>query len=49
MAGNDSIDDADVLRGGSTGEVIGHRVMAPSTHETFLRSFTSSHVRQLNH
>ncbi len=29
--GGDCIDDVDVLRSGSTGEVLGHRVMAPST------------------
>jgi hypothetical protein len=48
VAGGDSIDDADVLRSGSTAEVLGHRVMAPSTLETFLRSFSFSHVRQLD-
>jgi hypothetical protein len=31
VAGGDCIDDADVLRTGSTAEVLGHRVMAPST------------------
>jgi hypothetical protein len=41
-------DDADVLRTGSTAEVLGHRVMAPSTLGTFLRSFTFGHVRQLD-
>jgi hypothetical protein len=48
IAGADCIDDADVLRTGSTGEVLGHRVMAPSTLGTFLRSFTFGHVRQLD-
>jgi hypothetical protein len=48
VAGGDSIDDADVLRCGSTAEVLGHRVMAPSTLGTFLRSFTFGHVRQLD-
>ncbi|MDQ1490385.1 MAG: hypothetical protein QOJ23_2899 [Actinomycetota bacterium] len=40
IVGGDSIDDADVLRSGSTGEVLGHRVAAPSTLGTFLRAFT---------
>ena len=39
LAGGDCIDDADLL---------GHRVMAPSTLGTFLRSFTFGHVRQLD-
>jgi hypothetical protein len=48
IAGADSIDDMDVLRAGSTGQVLGHRVMAPSTLGTFLRAFTFGHVRQLD-
>jgi hypothetical protein len=48
VAGGDCIDDADVLRAGSTAEVLGHRVMAPSTLGTFLRSFTFGHLRQLD-
>jgi hypothetical protein len=48
IAGGDFIDDVDVLRSGSTAEVLGHRVMAPSTIGTFLRSFTFGHVRQLD-
>ena len=48
LLGGDCIDDADVLRAGSTGAVVGHRVMAPSTLGTFLRSFTFGHVRQLD-
>ena len=40
VAGGDCIDDADVLRTGQTAAVLGHRVMAPSTLGTFLRSFT---------
>jgi hypothetical protein len=48
VAGADSIDDMDVLRAGSTGLVLGHRVMAPSTLGTFLRAFTFGHVRQLD-
>jgi hypothetical protein len=39
-AGGDCIDDADVLRTGQTAQVLGHRVMAPSTLGTFLRAFT---------
>jgi hypothetical protein len=48
LAGGDCIDDADVLRSGSTAKVLGHRVMAPSTLGTFLRSFTFGHIRQLD-
>jgi hypothetical protein len=48
VVGGDCIDDADVLRAGSTGVVLGHQVMAPSTLGTFLRSFTFGHVRQLD-
>ena len=48
VAGASFIDDADVLRSGSTAEVLGHRVMAPSTLGTFLRRFTFGHVRQLD-
>jgi hypothetical protein len=46
-AGADCIDDADRLRAGATGGILGHRVMAPSTLGTFLRAFTFGHVRQL--
>ncbi len=49
LAGADRIDQMDVLRAGSTGLVLGHRVMAPSTLGTFLRAFTFGHVRQLDH
>ncbi|MGH7748582.1 MAG: IS1380 family transposase, partial [Candidatus Dormibacteria bacterium] len=48
IAGGECIDDADVLRSGSTASVLGHRVLAPSTLGTFLRSFTFGHVRQLD-
>ena len=48
LAGADSIDDADVLRTGSTAQVLDHWVMAPSTLGTFLRSFSFGHVRQLD-
>ena len=47
IAGATHIDHADMLRAGSTAGVLGHRVMAPSTLGTFLRSFTFGHVRQL--
>ena len=48
LAGADSIDDMDLLRAGSTGQILGHRVMAPSTLGTFLRAFSFGHVRQLD-
>lgn len=48
IAGADCIDDANRLRAGSSGSVLGHRVLAPSTLGTFLRSFTFGHVRQLD-
>jgi hypothetical protein len=41
------IDHTDKLRAGATGSVLGHRVMAPSTIGTFLRSFTFGHCRQM--
>jgi len=47
IAGADCIDDTDRLRSGSTASLLGHRVIAPSTLGTFLRSFTFGHVRQL--
>ena len=48
VAGGDCIDDVELLGCGSTGSVLGHRVMAPSTLGTWLRSFTFGHVRQLD-
>jgi hypothetical protein len=48
IAGGSYIDDADVLRSASTEDVLGHRVMAPSTLGTFLRSFTFGNLRQLD-
>jgi Transposase DDE domain group 1 len=48
LLGADCIDDCDVLRSGRTADVLGHRVMAPSTLGTFLRAFTFGHVRQLD-
>lgn len=46
--GADCIEDCDVLRSGRTAAVLDHRVAAPSTLGTFLRSFTFGHVRQLD-
>ena len=40
VLGADSIDDCDVLRAGGSEALLGHRVMAPSTLGTFLRSFS---------
>ncbi|HET7035645.1 MAG TPA: IS1380 family transposase [Thermomicrobiaceae bacterium] len=48
LLGADSIDDCDLLRSGRTSLVAGHRVLAPSTLGTFLRSFSFGHVRQLD-
>jgi len=48
LAGAECIDDCDILRSGSTERVLGHKVMAPSTLGTWLRSFTFGHVRQLD-
>ncbi len=48
IAGASHIDHVDMLRSGATGRVLGHRVMAPSTLGTFLRSFTFGHIRQLD-
>ena len=45
LAGGDCIDDADALRSGSTGRVLGCVVKAPSTRGTFLGSFRWGHVR----
>lgn len=47
LAGGSHIDHADMLRAGASESVVSHRVMAPSTLGTFLRSFTFGHVRQL--
>jgi len=48
VAGADCIDDVEVLRCGATTQMLGHRVMAPSTIGTFLRAFSFGHVRQLD-
>ena len=48
LAGGDCIDDADALRAGGVGRVLGCVVKAPSTLGTFRRSFRWGHVRQLD-
>src|SRR5665647_2058040 len=48
LAGGDCIDDAQALRAGGTGRVLGFAVKAASTLGTFLRSFRWGHVRQLD-
>jgi len=48
LAGGDCIDDANALRAGGTGRVLGFTVKAASTLGTFLRSFSWGHVRQLD-
>jgi hypothetical protein len=48
LAGAEFIDGCDVLRAGATEAVLGHRVLAPSTIGTFLRSFSWGHARQLD-
>ena len=48
LAGGDCIDDADVLRTEGTARVLGFTAKAPSTIGSFLRSFSWSHVRQLD-
>jgi hypothetical protein len=48
LAGGDCIDDANALRAGGTGRVLGFRVKAASTLGTFLRGFRWGHVRQLD-
>jgi hypothetical protein len=46
--GADCIEDPELLRVARTGEVLGHRVVAPSPLGMFLRSFSFGHVRQLD-
>ena len=48
LAGGDCIDDVDALRAGATQAVLGHRVAAPSTVGTFLRSLRWGHARQFD-
>ena len=48
LAGGDCIDDAGALRAGGTERILGFTVKAASTLGTFLRSFRSGHVRQLD-
>ena len=40
LAGGQWIDDAQRLRAGASGQILGHRIAASSTLGTFLRSFT---------
>jgi len=48
LAGGDCIDDAAALRSLGSAAVLGHRVAAPSTLGTFLRSFSWGHLKQLD-
>lgn len=48
LAGGDCIEDVTALRAGATQAVLGHRVAAPSTVGTFLRSMRWGHARQLD-
>jgi len=48
LAGGDCIDDANALRAGGTGRVLGFTLKAASTLGTFLRGFSWGHVRQLD-
>jgi hypothetical protein len=48
LAGGDCIDDANALRSGGTGRVLGFQVKASSTLGTFLRSFRLGQVRSLD-
>ena len=48
LVGGSFFSDADRLRAGSAGSVLGFAVAAPSTLGTWLRSFTFGHVRQLD-
>jgi hypothetical protein len=48
LAGGGWIDDCDRLRAGSTGQLLGHWGVRPSTIGPFLWSFTFGHARQLD-
>ncbi len=48
LAGGDCIDDANTLRAGGSGRILGFTVKAASTLGTFLRCFRWGHVRQLD-
>jgi len=47
LVGGDSIDDTAVVKQAGMEEVLGQRLLAPSTLGTFLRAFTWGHSRQL--
>ena len=49
ITGADSVDQMNVLRAGSTGLILGHRVMAPSDSRDFLARVRLGDVRQLDH
>src|ERR671914_122724 len=46
LAGGDCIDDANALRAGGTGAILGFPVKAASTLGTFLRSFRLAQLRE---
>jgi hypothetical protein len=46
LVGGDCIEEAGNLRAPGMEKVLGHRILAPSTLGTFLRSFTYGHSRQ---
>ncbi len=48
LAGGTHIDRVDILRAGATQRVLPFTVMAPSAIESFLRTFTFGHIRQLD-
>jgi len=48
LAGGDCIGDVDLLRAGATSKIVGHDTVAASTVETWLRSLTFGHIRQLD-
>ena len=48
LVGGSCLEDADRLRSGASGVVLGFAPLAPSTLGTFLRSFTFGHLRQFD-
>lgn len=48
LAGGDCINDAAALRAAGSEKVLGHKVAAPSTLGSYLRSFSFGHARQLD-